>query len=101
MAHKQGAKMAVCLEDRERPGADPSTQTRDPVKERAMQQLTQIDQERSGERQLVHEWQADQLRQLGLSWALAFTFAPLVDWHEVAGLVERGCPPLVAVEIVR
>jgi hypothetical protein len=67
-----------------------------------MQQLTRIDQvTRPEEEHLVREWQADQLRRLGLSWPLAYTFAPLVDWHEVAELVERGCPPLLALEIVR
>jgi len=35
-------------------------------------------------------WKTEQLRQLGLSWLLARTFAPLVDWHEVAQLVEHG-----------
>jgi len=33
---------------------------------------------------------------------LAEAFAGRVDWHEVAGLVRRaGCPPLLAVEILR
>ena len=67
-----------------------------------MDQLTQLYQDvRNEEQRLVHEWQADRLWHLGLSRLLAYTFAPLVDWHEVAALVERGCPPLLAVEIVR
>jgi hypothetical protein len=38
---------------------------------------------------------------LGLPRALAETFAGLVDWHEIAALVARGCPPNLALEIVR
>jgi hypothetical protein len=29
------------------------------------------------------------------------TFADLVDWHAIAELVERGCPPRLALEIAR
>ena len=32
---------------------------------------------------------------------VAETFAGLVDWHEVAGLVGRGCSPELALEIAR
>ena len=49
----------------------------------------------------VHEWRADQLRRLGLPQAFAESFAGLVDWHELAALVGRGCPPMLALEIVR
>jgi hypothetical protein len=50
---------------------------------------------------LVHEWRAEQLRRLGLPHAVAELYAVLVDWHEIADLVERGCPPELALEIVR
>ena len=50
---------------------------------------------------LVHEWRAEQLLRLGLPDTLAETFADLVDWHALAELVERGCPPLIALDIVR
>lgn len=49
----------------------------------------------------VHEWRIEQLQSLGLATALAEKFAALVDWHEIAALVERGCPPELALEIVR
>jgi hypothetical protein len=49
----------------------------------------------------IHIWQAEQLRRLGLSRALAETFAGLVDWHEIAALVARGCSPELALEIAR
>jgi hypothetical protein len=50
---------------------------------------------------VVHAWCAEQLGRLGLPRVLAETFAGLVDWHEIAGLVARGCPPELALEIVR
>jgi hypothetical protein len=52
------------------------------------------------EERLVREWRTLQLQRLGLSQVLAGTFAELVDWHEVAALVERGCPPDLALMIV-
>jgi hypothetical protein len=41
----------------------------------------------------VRAWRAEQLRRLGLPQRLADTFADVVDWHALAGLVERGCRP--------
>ncbi len=49
----------------------------------------------------IHTWRAEQLQRLGLSRTLAGVFAGLIDWHEVAALVERGCSPELALEIVR
>jgi hypothetical protein len=50
---------------------------------------------------LIQSWRAEQLERLGLSRLIAQLFAGVVDWHEIAALVARGCPPLLAVEIVR
>ena len=50
---------------------------------------------------LIHAWRTEQLGRLGLSRILAETFADLVDWHALAKLVERGCSPELALEIVR
>jgi hypothetical protein len=50
---------------------------------------------------LVHAWRTEQLRRLGLPHTLAERFADLVDWHAFAELVERGCSPRLALEIVR
>ena len=58
-----------------------------------------IDLDESDEDVLVHTWCVEQLHALGLSQLLAETFADLVDWHEVASLVERGCAPELALEI--
>jgi hypothetical protein len=49
----------------------------------------------------VHEWRAEQLRQLGLPSVVARSFADDVDWHAVSALIERGCPLGLALEIVR
>jgi hypothetical protein len=32
---------------------------------------------------------------------IASAVATFIDWHEIAGLVERGCSPELALEIVR
>jgi hypothetical protein len=55
----------------------------------------------SDEEVLVHAWRAEQLRRLGLPRTLAHVYADLVDWHEISDLVERGCAPGLALEIVR
>jgi hypothetical protein len=49
----------------------------------------------------VHAWRAERLRGLGVSPLLADVFADLVDWRAVASLVDRGCSPQLALEIVR
>jgi hypothetical protein len=53
------------------------------------------------EEQLVFDWQLERLEQLGVSRIKATLFAGLVDWHEIAALVARGCSPDLAIEIVR
>jgi hypothetical protein len=50
---------------------------------------------------LIRDWRVEQLQRLGLPRTLAETFAGLVDWHEIAALVGRGCPPELALEIAR
>jgi hypothetical protein len=50
---------------------------------------------------VVHAWRTEQLQRLGLPRTLAEIFAGLVDWHQIANLVERGCSPQLALEIVR
>jgi len=53
------------------------------------------------EEHLVLEWRVEQLELLGVSRIKAGLFAGLVDWHEIAELVGRGCAPDLALEIVR
>jgi hypothetical protein len=50
---------------------------------------------------LVHEWRVAQLTRLGIPWPLAQAAADHVDWHQVAELVHDGCPPRLALRIVR
>ena len=49
----------------------------------------------------VHEWRTEQLERLGIARTVAEAAAGFVDWHELARLVERGCSPALALEIVR
>ena len=46
-------------------------------------------------------WRREQLQALGASHSLVDAYAELVDWHDVSELVEQGCPPDIALEIVR
>jgi hypothetical protein len=50
---------------------------------------------------LVHNWRVTQLTRLGIPGSLAETYADRIDWHQVARLVYRGCPPRLALRIVR
>jgi hypothetical protein len=62
---------------------------------------TELVEDTTDEELMIQAWRAEQLRRLGLSRSLAETFAGLVDWHEVAALVARGCSPELALEIAR
>ena len=55
----------------------------------------------SDEELLIHAWRVEQLQGLGLRHILAEAFADLVDWHEIAELIEGGCEPELALEIAR
>jgi hypothetical protein len=52
------------------------------------------------ERTVVRAWRTEQLRRLGLAPPVADVFADAVDWHDLAALVSRGCPPALALQIV-
>ena len=60
-----------------------------------------VESEECGEGARVYAWRVEQLSGLGLSQVIASVVASFVDWHEVARLVERGCAPELALEIVR
>jgi len=53
------------------------------------------------ENQLVHEWRVTRLTGLGIPWPMAEVDADNVDWHQIARLVRRSCPPMLALRIVR
>ena len=57
--------------------------------------------QRENEELSVRAWRAEQLGRLGLAPIVAEIFADRVDWHALEGLVERGCPPALALDIVR
>jgi hypothetical protein len=61
----------------------------------------EFETEESEEDGRVYEWRVEQLSRLGLPRVIASAMASLVDWHEIARLVERGCSPELALEIVR
>ena len=52
------------------------------------------------EEHLVHAWRVWQLTRLGIPQSLAELHADRLDWHQIARLVQRGCPPLLALRIV-
>ena len=66
-----------------------------------MAQLTDIVIEESEDDARVYQWRVEQLVKLGLTDVVAYIAAAFVDWHEVANLVQRGCSPELALEILR
>jgi len=64
-----------------------------------MEEPSEIEEE--SEQVRVYAWRIEQLGKLGLSTVIADAVANVVDWHEVARLVDKGCPPELAVEIAR
>lgn len=53
------------------------------------------------EMRALHEWRVSQLERFGIPRSLAEIYADDIDWHQVARLVTHGCPPLLALRIVR
>jgi len=49
---------------------------------------------------LVHHWRVERLTGLGIPGPLAEAYADHLDWHQVARLVQRGCPPQLALRII-
>jgi len=49
---------------------------------------------------LVHSWRVAQLKRLGVPGPLAEVYADHLDWHQIAPLVRRGCPPRLALRII-
>ena len=50
---------------------------------------------------LVHNWRVSQLERLGVPGPLAELYADRIDWHQIARLVQHGCPLRLALRIVR
>ena len=66
-----------------------------------MEESIDFEIERESDEVLVYAWRVEQLAKLGISTVIAGAVANAVDWHEVARLVHRGCPPDLALEIAR
>lgn len=66
-----------------------------------MEEPIDIEIEKKSEEVRVYAWRVEQLGKLGLSTMIADAVASLVDWHDVARLVQQGCPPELALEIAR
>jgi hypothetical protein len=66
-----------------------------------MEDLIKIESVKESEETRVYAWRVEQLAKLGLSTVIADAVASFVDWHEVARLVKKGCPPELALEIAR
>ena len=49
----------------------------------------------------VHNWRVSQLTRLGVPGAMAEVYADSIDWHQIARLVQRGCPVRLAIRIAR
>jgi hypothetical protein len=63
-------------------------------------ELTATGQQAMGcEQQLVHDWRVSQLTRLGIPAPLAEVYADRIDWHQIARLVQRGCPTQLALRI--
>jgi hypothetical protein len=54
----------------------------------------------AAEASTVHAWRVKRLTELGLTSLAAEAVADSVDWHDVAKLVQRGCPADLAVAIL-
>jgi hypothetical protein len=52
------------------------------------------------DRLLVHNWRVSRLMSLGIPGSMAEIYADRTDWHQVARLVEGGCPAWLALRIV-
>jgi hypothetical protein len=50
---------------------------------------------------LVHKWRVSQLTRLGIPRLLAEVYADRLDWHQIAQLVQHGCPVRLAIRIAR
>jgi hypothetical protein len=66
-----------------------------------MEEPTDFEIERESEQLRVCAWRVEQLAKLGVSAVMADAVGYSADWHDVARLVQQGCPPDLALEISR
>ena len=72
----------------------------DELESTEVSELESVESDGFDEDARVYAWREEQLAGLGLTNLVAAAVAPFVDWHEMARLVERGCSPELALEIV-
>jgi hypothetical protein len=48
---------------------------------------------------VVHRWRVARLMRLGQSHPLAEVYADRLEWHQIAQLVQHGCPVRLAIRI--
>jgi hypothetical protein len=48
---------------------------------------------------VVHRWRVSQLIRLGVPVLLAEVYADRLDWHQIAQLIQHGCPVRLAIRI--
>jgi hypothetical protein len=65
-----------------------------------MESSTYYDHGAARDDRLVHNWRVSQLTRLGVPGSLAEIYADRIDWHQVARLVQHGCPARLALRIV-
>jgi hypothetical protein len=53
------------------------------------------------EEQERYLWRRAQLLDLGVDWNLATEYADTVDYHDLETLIRQGCPPDLALELIR
>jgi len=68
---------------------------------RGTNSATAVQPARPDEGAAIHKWRVSRLTLLGVPLPDADAIADRVDWHEVARLVDKGCPAQLAVRILR
>jgi hypothetical protein len=81
------------------PDAPPSRTDPAPLIGGAMELTATGQQAMDREKRLVHDWRVSQLMRLGIPGSLAEIYADRIDWHQIARLVQRGCPARLALRI--
>ena len=51
------------------------------------------------EERSVHDWRVSQLTRLGIPGPPTEVYADRIDWHQIARLVQPGCPPPLSLRI--
>jgi len=69
------------------------------LKEGALRPATAGQEAMDREERSVHDWRVSQLTRLGIPGPPTEVYADRIDWHQIARLVQPGCPPRLALRI--